>query len=106
VRIAPAISEALIKMISERLSPSFGSELFLFGSRADVSKKGGDIDLLLVTDEKVKNLFKALSTDIKSALREAAGDQRVDLSVINSEERKSDPFFSSLVGPILLLKKW
>jgi hypothetical protein len=60
----------------------------------------------LVTDPKIKNHFKSLATEMKSALREAAGDQRVDLSVITLEERKSDPFFSTLGDPVVLLKKW
>jgi uncharacterized protein len=105
MRLASEISKALSLVVESRLSPSPGSELFLFGSRADPDKKGGDIDLLLVTNEETKKKSQSFRLELRSALREAAGDQKVDLSIATSEERLSDPFFSSISNPISL-KKW
>lgn len=61
------------------------AKVHLFGSRTDDSKKGGDIDLLIFSnnlglDEKLK---------IKVTLKELLGDQKID--VIIAKDR-SNPF--------------
>lgn len=59
--------------------------VYLFGSRVDDAKRGGDIDLLIIS--------QALSRDdkrrIRSKLFEALGEQKIDI-VIASDD--SDPF--------------
>jgi predicted nucleotidyltransferase len=60
-----------------------GAQVFLFGSRVDDTKKGGDIDLLVLSrklgfDDKLK---------IKGRLAELIGEQRIDL-VIASDTTK------------------
>ncbi len=52
------------------------STIYLFGSRADDAKKGGDIDLLVLNDEKI-----TLSQKIKflSNFMLQFGEQRIDL---------------------------
>ena len=69
---------------------SFDSKasIFLFGSRTDLTKKGGDIDLLVLSevlglDEKIKILV-----EIKGII----GEQKIDLIIANREKIKSDPF--------------
>jgi predicted nucleotidyltransferase len=104
MRISSKIAEQLIVRI-ENLDPSLGSELFLFGSRTDDEKKGGDIDLLLVTDAVTRTKADSQKLSLRASLREAADDQRVDLSVITASELISNPFFSSLENRISL-KRW
>jgi uncharacterized protein len=61
------------------------AEVRLFGSRTDDGKKGGDIDLLVLSDRITlkENLV------IKSEIQEILGDQRIDLLVTRD---KSDLF--------------
>jgi len=49
------LDECEKKALKEALK-NFKGEVYIFGSRLDPDKKGGDIDLLLVPHEKVKPL--------------------------------------------------
>ncbi|HEY8271000.1 MAG TPA: nucleotidyltransferase domain-containing protein [Pseudobdellovibrionaceae bacterium] len=61
------------------------AEIYLFGSRTDSSKKGGDIDLLI--------LSKKLSEDYKRLIRndicDIIGEQKIDVLIAENE---SSPF--------------
>ena len=50
MRLSPQIYSSIKSRIQESI-PS--ADVFLFGSRVDDSAKGGDIDLLLLTEEKL-----------------------------------------------------
>ncbi len=68
------ITEAVINQFGE------DAEIFLFGSRVDDNKKGGDIDLLVVaavdcTDVELKKIRSV------TAIQFAIGDQKIDLVV-------------------------
>ena len=52
-------------------------EIYLFGSRVDDSKKGGDIDLYLVIEDK-SNLFKKKIKYLSKIKREL-GEQKIDI---------------------------
>ena len=59
------------------------ARLYLFGSRVDDNRKGGDIDLLVLTD-------KLTFTDklkIKARLWERLGEQKIDLLITDDESR-------------------
>ncbi len=78
--------------------------LYLFGSRTDDNKKGGDIDLLLKLESKsdfeavykIKNLLKF---DLCYAL----GDQRVDLVLTTDERTNADVFLQSIQEDLVQL---
>jgi predicted nucleotidyltransferase len=48
MRLNPEIRDYLKQMIQEKLP---GSAIYLFGSRADDNERGGDIDLMILTEE-------------------------------------------------------
>ncbi|PAW80583.1 MAG: hypothetical protein B9S31_04175 [Spartobacteria bacterium Tous-C9RFEB] len=84
------ISESIYHSIKERIQGSFpNAEVFLFGSRADDSAKGGDIDLLLLTEEKlplasIKRIRRLILNDI--------GEQKID--IVNFPKSITHPFKS------------
>jgi len=65
-------------------------QLYLFGSRTDPNKKGGDIDLLLTVKNKPEIL--AAKHKILAEIKSAIGDQKIDLVIAHEEELKKDPF--------------
>ena len=81
------LSEYEIKAIKDIATKVFGegTKVFLFGSRTDPSKKGGDIDLYIVPASK-DNLFdKELKFLAKLKLR--IGDQKIDVIVQENPNR-------------------
>ena len=67
------------------------ARVYLFGSRVDDSKKGGDIDLLIMSD--------TLTNDDKRSIRiklyELMGEQKIDI-VLAADD--SDPFVKLALG--------
>ena len=65
--------------------------VYLFGSRVDDTKKGGDIDLLVMSDR----LTSADKRTIKMKLFELLGEQKIDLIIAADD---SDPFVKLALG--------
>ena len=63
------------------------SEVFLFGSRTNDSLKGGDIDLLLLTPEKVPLM---LLNHARRLILNDIGEQKIDL--VNFRKTDEHPF--------------
>jgi len=83
--------KAAIKQAIRGLDPS--ARVYLFGSRADDSLKGGDIDLLVVSD-KIGFSEKILAlTQIKDQI----GEQKIDLLIKASDAMRTDPFVASIL---------
>lgn len=61
------------------------AHLYLFGSRTDDKKRGGDIDLYLETDDKT-NLFKR-KIQFLSKVKRDLGEQKIDL-IFNEDESR------------------
>jgi predicted nucleotidyltransferase len=60
-------------------------EIYLFGSRVDDSKKGGDIDLYLVLKEHTNILEKKLK--FLSRIKRELGEQKIDI-VFNTDNTR------------------
>lgn len=86
----------------QTLSGGAPYSLYLFGSRADDTKKGGDIDLLVVTTENFKEKFVGLKTQIRSRIFERLPEQKIDITVATENELERDEFLRSLTGKIQL----
>jgi predicted nucleotidyltransferase len=61
-------------------------KLYLFGSRTDDSRKGGDIDLLILSETAVE---RKIVRKIQNDLDELIGEQKID---IVSGYKITDPF--------------
>lgn len=72
------LNENYIKVIKKSFFEVFNQgEIYLFGSRVDDSKKGGDIDLYLVVENKI-NMFKNKIKFLAKIKREL-GEQKIDV---------------------------
>jgi predicted nucleotidyltransferase len=77
MRLTPATIGPLLDAVHETFGDN--AEVWLFGSRADDSRRGGDIDLYIETDID-KNLV-ALRSKLLRKLEDIFGEQKIDLSV-------------------------
>ncbi len=87
------LSDSEINTIRKLARKFFGEDahIFLFGSRVDDSRRGGDIDLL-VRSKKKKDLILSAKIDFLTELKLEIGDQKIDLVIENSDD-KSKSFF-------------
>jgi predicted nucleotidyltransferase len=64
------------------------AELYLFGSRVDDAKRGGDIDLLVVDERLTKRDLRKLRIEFCKHF----GEQKIDIILDNG--KSDDPFIS------------
>ena len=85
MRLTP-YQQTIIKKLTAEI---FGSDarLMLFGSRVDDTKKGGDIDLYIETQDSKTVLDKKIK--FLTALNFALGEQKIDLVVNNFTKEKA-----------------
>ena len=62
------------------------SKVRIFGSRADMTQKGGDIDIYIQTDKK-EGILKSKLTFLRE-FEKLFGEQKVDLLVDNGTKKK------------------
>jgi predicted nucleotidyltransferase len=73
------------------------AKLYLFGSRTDISKRGGDIDLLIISNKiKRKNTRK-----IRLDFFQKFGEQKLDIVVDNGSLK--EPFVKYIFEKAVLL---
>ena len=68
------------------------AKVFLFGSRVHDDQRGGDIDLLCISDE----IDRLSRRNIRLDLLERLGEQKIDLIVRSTENAKEDAFVKSI----------
>lgn len=73
-----------LKTTLQKLSPE--AKIYLFGSRIDDDKKGGDIDLLIVSDSLGRQDLRKIRLDFFKAF----GEQKMD--IILDDGSFEDPF--------------
>jgi len=80
------LSKRIVNILQDNIIKSFGNvNIYLFGSRTDDSKRGGDIDLAIDTDiskqefRKKKSLFLALLMRIDF-------DYKIDIVNFNTKD--------------------
>ena len=80
------LSERLKSLIKEGIAKSFGDiEIYLFGSRVDDTKKGGDIDIALRVNMTKEEFRRKKSIFIASLLRKGY-ELKVDIVQYNQND--------------------
>lgn len=73
------LNEYEIKSIKESVKQfDNNARIYLFGSRVDDNKKGGDIDLLIFSDK----LTQKDAIKIKNSLWDKIGEQKIDILIV------------------------
>ena len=75
------------------------AKIYLYGSRADKQRKGGDIDLLILSK---KINFSAKITLLVS-LKEKIGNQKIDMTIKDPKSYKDDPFVLQILNHAIKL---
>ncbi len=82
MRLSPRYIEVFKKYFQEFFQ---NGEIYLFGSRIDDSKKGGDIDLYFVLQEHTHLFEKKIK--FLSRVKRELGDQKIDI-VFNTDNTR------------------
>jgi predicted nucleotidyltransferase len=79
------------------------AKLYLFGSRVDTQKKGGDIDLLVVIDKKWLDWLLADKIFLLTKIKAQIGEQRIDVTCAAPEQLTTDSFLKNISAEMVLL---
>jgi len=96
VRLSSRTYESILKVIAPYKGQSF--KFYLFGSRTDLSKRGGDIDILVLApcgwnEEKRFNL----KLEILKSLYRTLGERKIDLIVFEDCDKRKARFLEGEV---------
>lgn len=88
------LSSEAVHVIQEAFLRVFEKgELYLFGSRVDDSRKGGDIDLYVVADHRDRMGEKRI--EFLTQIKRQIGDQHIDLVIERGTKRPIDEIATS-----------
>ena|SRR3989338_7513290 len=85
--------------------PIKDTALYLYGSRVDDQKRGGDIDLMLRVPAPVLHQVKDKYLDINFQMQRRIGEQKIDLLIFNLNPPE-DPFHRLALKQAVLIQKW
>lgn len=105
MRLHPAYREKIVDLFTSKLKDVKNAKLYLFGSRADPMRRGGDIDLLLVLPTlELKREWLEMKARLLAELESLGIEQKVDLSICVDDQMKDSPFWRTVTNRILLLE--
>ncbi|MCI0470742.1 MAG: nucleotidyltransferase domain-containing protein [Candidatus Aminicenantes bacterium] len=87
-----AIMEAIVRFDDK-------AEVYLFGSRSDDTKKGGDIDILIISDKLIKSTLFSIEEEIFKKIEE----QKIDF-ILSGKDMKNK--FARMIFKKGAIKLW
>lgn len=92
------IEQKQIEVLKNKLQTfSADAKLYLFGSRVDDNARGGDIDLLIVSDELTQKDLRVLRVEFFKHF----GEQKLDILLDNGDLK--NPFVKHIFQKAILL---
>lgn len=92
------LNQNQVKILKDKLETICSSaQLYLFGSRVDDDKKGGDIDLIVVSKEVTKKDLRYLRIEFFKHF----GEQKLDIILDDGEFK--NPFIKHILKKAVLL---
>lgn len=90
------LSELQQSVIRTTVAETFGTQasVWLFGSRVDDSKRGGDIDLLIQTDQVDVDAVMRAEIAFLGKLQMKLGEQKIDVLLDYPSRKTHPPIFS------------
>ena len=90
------LSELQQSVIRTTVAETFGAQasVWLFGSRVDDSKRGGDIDLLIETDQVDIDALTRAEIAFLGKLQMKLGEQKIDVLLDYPSRKTHPPIFS------------
>lgn len=91
------LTQFQIASINKLAKKHFGQEttVYLFGSRTDDHKKGGDIDLFINNTNEAALTMEA-KIDFLAGLKSEIGDRKIDVVFDNDSTRQKKNFYRSV----------
>jgi len=81
------LSNRIVKILNENIKKSFGDvNIYLFGSRTDDTKRGGDIDLAIDTNL-TRQEFRKQKAKLLAMLTRIDFDYKIDLVDYNTKDK-------------------
>lgn len=71
-----------------------GADVWLFGSRVDDSKRGGDIDLLIETDQVDVDAIARAEISFLTKIQMKLGEQKIDVLLDYPSRKTRPPIFA------------
>ena len=98
------LNENQIKTITTLAKKHFSDDVqvYLFGSRTDDRKRGGDIDLLIRTPEE-SDLSTIRKLSYLAELKKVMGDRKIDVVIDNAHIRSKQNFYRSITRNYILI---
>ena len=92
------IIAACLEIIGPEVWCSGGLKLLLHGSRVDDAKRGGDIDLLLLSTNDHLEALQQKKRAIIAAIGKKIGDSRIDLTIAAMDVKQQSEFVQSVLS--------
>ena len=106
MRITPHDVDQIIQIFSSFIELQHAT-LYLYGSRVHDELKGGDIDLLLLTEQPfLANQLREKKHYILANLKNQIGDQKIDLMISDLDTANTDPFYQMILPKAIRLAHW
>ena len=91
MRLTPSEQQRIIHTFHEHFGKA--DHLWLFGSRVDDKKRGGDIDLYIQTPEENYTKLMKQRRDFIIALEDRIGEQKIDVVIHQLKDKTDLPIY-------------